>query len=87
VEFRDAGDTRVCPFCRRLNGVEMTIDEMLGTHVLWRGQIYRLAPPAHPDGRCTPLPSVGASPPTEPLADRVPGTIVVRDANPHALSQ
>lgn len=87
VEFDDSGDSRVCPFCRRLNGVEMTIDEMLGTHVLWRGDIYRLAPPAHASGRCLPLPSVGADAPTEPLADRVPGTIVTTTANPHALSQ
>ena len=87
VEIADANDARVCPFCRRLDGVEMTIGEMQGTHVLWRGDIYRLASPSHVNGRCTPLPSVGASPPTEPLADRVPGTILTRTASPHALSQ
>lgn len=87
VEFSDAADARVCPFCRRLDGTEMTIDEMLGTHVLWRGDIYRLAPPAHAAGRCSPIPSVGASAPTTPLADRVPGTIVTTTADPHALSQ
>lgn len=86
TEFSDSNDTRVCPFCRRLDGAEMTVDEMLGTHVLWRGSIYRLAPPAHAGGRCTPLPSVGGSPPTSDLADRVPGTIVTTTANPLALS-
>jgi SPP1 gp7 family putative phage head morphogenesis protein len=87
IEFSDSSDARVCPFCRRLDGVEMTIDEMRGTHVLWRGDIYRLAPPAHANGRCVPLPSVGADAPTEPLADRVPGTIITESADPHALSQ
>lgn len=86
TEFSDSDDTRVCPFCRRLDGVEMTIDEMLGTHVLWRGDIYRLAPPAHASGRCTPLPSVGGSAPTTSLSNRVPGTIVTRSAEPTALS-
>jgi len=65
-----------CPFCRRLSGAELTIDEMRSGAVEWRGQVYRLKPPAHPNGTCVILPAVGADPPTSPLVERVPGTVL-----------
>jgi SPP1 gp7 family putative phage head morphogenesis protein len=89
VEFSDSADTRVCAFCRRLDGIEMTIEEMQGTHVLFRGDVYRLSPPAHTNGRCLPLPAVGASAPEEPLGDRLPAsmTILTTQADPNALAR
>ncbi|PCR89310.1 hypothetical protein CP557_01415 [Natrinema ejinorense] len=65
-----------CPFCRRLSGTELTLEEMRNGAVEWRGKVYRLKPPAHPNGTCVVLPSVGGSPPTSPLAERVPGTVL-----------
>jgi len=78
TEWLAADDTRTCPFCRRLDGVHLTLSEMRGTAVEWRGQVYRLAPPAHPNGRCSPAPMVGADPPQKRLSKRVPGTIITR---------
>lgn len=75
-EWATSGLKNVCPFCRRLNGESFTIEEMRGTLVEFRGQVYRLAPPSHPNGVCTVLPNVGADPITTPLRERVPGTIV-----------
>jgi len=86
VEWTDSADARVCPFCRRLDGVDLTIDEMRSTHVQWRGQIYRLMPPAHVNGRCTPLPNVDGSAITTPLRERVPGRIVTTSADPTQLT-
>lgn len=70
------GGANVCPFCRRLAGADLTMDEMATGAVEWRGQVYRLKPPAHPNGKCVIMPSVGGEPPTSPLADRVPGTVL-----------
>jgi SPP1 gp7 family putative phage head morphogenesis protein len=70
------GGANICPFCRRLNGAELTLEEMATGAVEWRGQVYRLKPPAHPNGKCVILPAIGGSPPTSPLADRVPGTVL-----------
>lgn len=70
------GGANICSFCRRLAGAELTLDEMSTGAVEWRGQVYRLKPPAHPNGKCVILPSVGGEPPTSPLADRVPGTVI-----------
>mgnify|MGYP000633956011 CR=1 FL=1 len=65
-----------CAFCRRLSGTELTLKEMRSGAVEWRGQVYRLKPPAHPNGTCVILPAVGGEPPTSPLAERVPGTVL-----------
>jgi len=65
-----------CPFCRRLSGVELTLEEMASGAVEWRGSTYRLKPPAHPNGTCVILPGVGGSPPSSPLSERVPGTVL-----------
>lgn len=69
--WKDASDTDVCAFCRRLDGVALSLEEARTGAVEWRGQVYRLQPPAHPNGRCTLLPSVGADPPTSSLSERL----------------
>lgn len=72
-----ANDAQVCAFCRRLSDDVFTIGELRGTTVRWRGRVYRLAPPSHPNGRCAVLPRPGISVGELPaLSERVPGTIV-----------
>lgn len=72
-----ADDTRTCPFCRRLDGVTLTLREAREGAVEWRGQVYRLAPPSHPAGRCSLTPAVGVDLGSlPPLAERVPGTVL-----------
>lgn len=73
-----ADDDRTCDYCRKLDGLDFTISEMRNTTVQFRGQIYRLSPPAHPRGRCSPAPSVGLSGrELEPLAERLPAEMVI----------
>jgi len=71
-----ADDTRTCAFCRRLDGAALTIDEIRSEIVEFRGQVYRLQPPSHPNGRCVLMPLVGADAPDETLDERVPGTVI-----------
>lgn len=61
TEWSDSNDTRVCAFCRRLDNVELGLDEVATGAVEWRGQTYRLQPPSHCNGRCVLLPSIGGS--------------------------
>lgn len=75
-EWAATNDTRTCPFCERLDDAELTLDEMRSAVVLFRGQQYRLQPPAHPNGRCAVLPVVGADEPSSPLQERVPGRVI-----------
>jgi SPP1 gp7 family putative phage head morphogenesis protein len=75
-EWQATQDDDTCAFCRRLSGAALTMDEMRSGAVEWRGQVYRLSPPSHPNGRCVILPSVGGEAPTSPLAERVPGTVL-----------
>lgn len=76
-EWQTAGDTDVCPFCRRLGGEVFRISEWRGNHtVVFRGQTYRLGFPAHPNGRCSPLPVIGDVDDLAPLRERVPGQLV-----------
>lgn len=76
-EWQTAGDTEVCPFCRRLGGEVFRISEFRANHaVVFRGQTYRLGFPAHPNGRCAPLPVVGEVTDLSPLTDRVPGRLI-----------
>lgn len=70
------GGTNICPFCKRLAGAELTLDEMATGAVEWRGKVYRLKPPAHPNGKCVILPSIGGEAPTSALSERVPGTTI-----------
>jgi len=75
-EWLDTNDARVCTFCRRLSGAELTLAEMRDGLVEFRGQVYRLTPPSHANGRCSIAPSVDSEPPTSPLSERVPGTVL-----------
>jgi SPP1 gp7 family putative phage head morphogenesis protein len=77
-DWQTAMDTDVCPFCRRLNGETFSLSEFRANHaVVFRGQTYRLMPPAHPNGRCVIRPAVGVDPSDlAPLQERVPGRLV-----------
>lgn len=76
-DWQTAMDTDVCPFCRRLQGERFKISEFRQTHaVRFRGTVYRLNFPAHPNGRCFPDPVIGDPGDLAPLAQRVPGTLL-----------
>lgn len=76
-EWQDSSDGRVCAFCRRLSGAQLTFNEMRNTTVRFRGDIYRLMPPSHIQGRCIVKPSIGIDPESlAPLSERVPGQVV-----------
>jgi SPP1 gp7 family putative phage head morphogenesis protein len=76
-EWTTAMDEDVCAFCRRLNSEVFAISEYRANHTVeFRGQIYRLNFPAHPNGRCVPTPEVGFDGELAPLQDRVPGTLL-----------
>jgi SPP1 gp7 family putative phage head morphogenesis protein len=72
-EWATAGDDRVCPICKAIDGIMFTTEEMReGTFELG-GNTWQLKPPAHPMGRCTLLPTVGVSPEDlPPLDERLP---------------
>lgn len=66
-EWSDAGDSRVCPICKRLDGRQIplsTIDEATFTFEPDEDEpdhlagTYPVKPPAHPQGRCTLLPVI-----------------------------
>jgi len=76
-EWLTAMDADVCPFCRRLSGEIFRIDEFRATRaVQFRGQVFRLDFPAHPNGRCHPTPVIGDPGDLTPLSERVPGELV-----------
>lgn len=77
-EWQTAMDNDVCAFCRRLSGEQFTISEFRANHpVRFRGQLYRLNFPAHPNGRCVPTPVIGLDPDSlAPLEERVPGELL-----------
>jgi len=67
-EWADADDSRVCPICSSLDGEEHSISkfrtgtfsfEPSGDEPDHLAGEYRLAPPAHPNCRCTILPVIG----------------------------
>jgi hypothetical protein len=66
-----------CPFCRAVNGTELTASEMATTTVQFRGDVYRLKPPAHPNGRCNIRVMIGPDTITEPLDERLPAEVTV----------
>jgi hypothetical protein len=72
-----AGDTSVCAFCRRIRDEAFTIPEFTNTVVQWRGKVYRVGIPSHPNGRCivVPRPDVDVNE-LAPLSERVPGRII-----------
>lgn len=65
--WRTAGDSRVCAFCDRLDGLTFSVGEMRDGAIRWAEQpdwtpqVWRLSPPAHPNCRCALLPEVGAT--------------------------
>lgn len=71
----DAGDERVCPFCRGIDDVLFTTQEFQNKVVRWGSQVMRLGIPSHPNGRCTVMPRPGIQDGLPPLADRLPDTI------------
>lgn len=77
-EWGATDDSRTCPFCRAMDGVVFRVSELRGTTaVTFRGQTYRLGFPAHPNGRCAPIPAVGVDVGAlAPLAERAPGTVL-----------
>jgi hypothetical protein len=77
--FDAAMDARTCPFCRRLNGTPLRPSEMRSGVVQFRGDIYRLGPPSHVQGRCGVRVMVGSSI-DEPLSERLPAEITVVSA-------
>jgi SPP1 gp7 family putative phage head morphogenesis protein len=71
-----AADASVCPWCRRLDGVPFTLSEFQSVTVRWGNQLMRVGVPAHPNGRCSPMPEVGLSGgDLPPLEERIPDTI------------
>lgn len=73
-EWDAAMDTRTCAFCRALDGVKLSPSEMRTNAVQFRGQVYRLKPPAHPSGRCNTRVMPGSEVDTE-LSERLPAEI------------
>lgn len=71
------GSPRTCAFCRRLSGTPLTTSEMASGVVQFRGDVFRLGPPAHPHGRCRVGVSVGGGPIDTPLSERLPAGITV----------
>lgn len=72
-----AKDPSVCSFCRKTSDNVYSIEEFESTTVQFRGSIYRLAPPSHPQGRCSVAIEVGVTEDDlRPLSERVPGSLV-----------
>ena len=68
-----AADTHVCAFCRKLDGIPFTLTEFQSVTVSWGGQPYRIGIPAHPSGRCSPMPEIGLSADDlDSLEERIP---------------
>jgi len=66
-EWSDAGDDRVCPICKQLDGREIPLDTIDGATFEFEPSedepdylagVYAVKPPAHPQGRCVLLPDV-----------------------------
>ena len=72
----DMDSPRTCAFCRAINSTRLRVSEMRGTTVQFRGDVYRLKPPAHPNGRCNIRIMVGGTI-EEPLADRLPEEVTL----------
>jgi hypothetical protein len=71
------GQPNTCAFCRAINGTPLKASEMATTTVQFRGDVYRLAPPAHPNGRCNIRVSIGPGEITESLDERLPAEVTV----------
>ena len=66
-----------CPFCRAVNGTMLTAGEMASTTVQFRGDVYRLAPPAHIQGRCNIRVQIGPDSIDTPLEERLPAEVTI----------
>jgi hypothetical protein len=65
----------VCDFCEKLEDVPFTLSEFQSVAVTWGTQPYRIGVPAHPNGRCSPMPEIGLSAADlDPLEERIPNT-------------
>jgi SPP1 gp7 family putative phage head morphogenesis protein len=72
-EWADSDDARVCPVCELLDGSVFTLREMREETFSVAGQTYRLKPPAHVQGRCVILPTIGLDPGNlAPFQERTP---------------
>lgn len=71
------GQPNTCPFCRAINGTPLTPGEMATTTVQFRGDVYRLKPPAHVHGRCNIDVRIGPGEITQRLAERLPAEVTV----------
>jgi SPP1 gp7 family putative phage head morphogenesis protein len=70
-----AKDTSVCAFCRALDGIPFTLSEFQSVTVQWGSQTRRVGVPAHPNGRCSPVPEIGLSEDDlAPLRERLPAS-------------
>ena len=70
-----AKDASVCAFCRALDGVPFSLSEFQNVVVSWGGQPYRIGVPAHPNGRCSPMPEIGIDADgLDPLDERIPNS-------------
>ena len=68
-----AKDASVCSFCRALDSVPFTLSEFRSVTVSWGGQPRRIGVPAHPSGRCSPVPEIGLpADGLDPLSERIP---------------
>lgn len=64
-------DESLCPWCRAIRDTVFTLEEFSGTRVLWRGQEWFVGVPAHPSGRCAPVPKPGVEN-LPPIEERLP---------------
>lgn len=70
-----AKDASVCAFCRALDGIPFTHQEFQSVTVSWGSQPRRIGVPAHPSGRCSPMPEIGLSADElAPLRERLPAS-------------
>lgn len=80
VRWSAADDDRTCPFCDRLDGLKLTLEEVQRGTVRWavqegwKPQDWNLKPAAHPNCRCTLMPIPGADPPDTSLQERITNT-------------
>jgi hypothetical protein len=70
-----AKDASVCAFCRALDGIPFTLSEFRSVTAEWGSQTRRIGIPAHPNGRCSPVPEIGLSEDDlAPLRERLPAS-------------
>jgi SPP1 gp7 family putative phage head morphogenesis protein len=58
AEWTTAGDSRVCPICRALEGRTFTVQKARSGSFTFEDREYPVRPPAHPNCRCALIPVV-----------------------------